>query len=74
MAFVEIEKKEDFTITFLCQEKAATIHIHGDLEQRESKLGDFHCGKCPVLAATTAAAKALLKASDLSSVVVVCHY
>lgn len=59
MAFVEIEKKEDFTITFLCQEKAATIHIRGDLEQRESKLGDFHCGKCPVLAATTAAAKGL---------------
>lgn len=59
MAFVEIEKKEDFTITFLCQEKAATIHIRGDLEQRESKLGDFHCRKCPVLAATTAAAKGL---------------
>ena len=55
MAFVETEKKEDFTVTFLCQEKAATIHIHGDLEQRESKRGDFHCGKCPVLAATTEA-------------------
>ena len=46
MAFVETEKKEDFTVTFLCQEKAATIHIHGGLEQREQTWG-FSLWKVP---------------------------
>ncbi|XP_058536173.1 probable ATP-dependent RNA helicase DDX4 isoform X2 [Ochotona princeps] len=61
MVFVETKKKADFIATFLCQEKIATTSIHGDREQREREqaLGDFRCGKCPVLVATSVAARGL---------------
>ncbi|XP_058588342.1 probable ATP-dependent RNA helicase DDX4 isoform X6 [Neofelis nebulosa] len=61
MVFVETKKKADFIATFLCQEKISTTSIHGDREQREREqaLGDFRCGKCPVLVATSVAARGL---------------
>ncbi|XP_006874710.1 PREDICTED: probable ATP-dependent RNA helicase DDX4 isoform X2 [Chrysochloris asiatica] len=61
MVFVETKKKADFIATFLCQEKISTTSIHGDREQREREqaLGDFRSGKCPVLVATSVAARGL---------------
>ncbi|XP_066216932.1 probable ATP-dependent RNA helicase DDX4 isoform X2 [Saccopteryx leptura] len=61
MVFVETKKKADFIATFLCQEKISTTSIHGDREQREREqaLRDFRCGKCPVLVATSVAARGL---------------
>ncbi|KAK7824078.1 hypothetical protein U0070_019764, partial [Myodes glareolus] len=61
MVFVDTKKKADFIATFLCQEKISTTSIHGDREQREREqaLGDFRCGKCPVLVATSVAARGL---------------
>ncbi|XP_074851664.1 putative ATP-dependent RNA helicase DDX4 [Carettochelys insculpta] len=61
MVFVETKKKADFIATFLCQEKIATTSIHGDREQREREeaLRDFRTGKCPVLVATSVAARGL---------------
>ncbi|XP_059948883.1 probable ATP-dependent RNA helicase DDX4 isoform X3 [Mesoplodon densirostris] len=61
MVFVETKKKADFIATFLCQEKIPTTSIHGDREQREREqaLGDFRCGKCLTLVATSVAARGL---------------
>ena len=69
MAFVETEKKEDFTVTFLCQEKAATIHIHGDLEQREQTWG-FSLWKVP--SSCSYYRSWILKVSDLLSILMIC--
>uniref|UniRef100_A0A667ZFB9 RNA helicase n=1 Tax=Myripristis murdjan TaxID=586833 RepID=A0A667ZFB9_9TELE len=61
MVFVETKRNADFIATFLCQEKVPTTSIHGDREQREREqaLGDFRSGKCPVLVATSVAARGL---------------
>ncbi|XP_041753367.1 probable ATP-dependent RNA helicase DDX4 isoform X3 [Coregonus clupeaformis] len=61
MVFVETKRQADFIATFLCQEKVNTTSIHGDREQREREqaLGDFRSGKCPVLVATSVAARGL---------------
>ncbi|XP_078147109.1 putative ATP-dependent RNA helicase DDX4 [Centroberyx gerrardi] len=61
MVFVETKRQADFIATFLCQEKVSTTSIHGDREQREREqaLGDFRSGKCPVLVATSVAARGL---------------
>ncbi|XP_038621573.1 probable ATP-dependent RNA helicase DDX4 [Tachyglossus aculeatus] len=61
MVFVETKKKADFIATFLCQENISATSIHGDREQREREqaLGDFRSGKCPVLVATSVAARGL---------------
>ncbi|XP_062409774.1 probable ATP-dependent RNA helicase DDX4 isoform X2 [Sardina pilchardus] len=61
MVFVETKRKADFIATFLCQEKLPTTSIHGDREQREREqaLCDFRTGKCPVLVATSVAARGL---------------
>uniref|UniRef100_A0A8D2J778 RNA helicase n=1 Tax=Varanus komodoensis TaxID=61221 RepID=A0A8D2J778_VARKO len=61
MVFVETKKKADFLATFLCQENIATTSIHGDREQREREeaLHCFRSGKCPVLVATSVAARGL---------------
>lgn len=61
MVFVETKRQADFIATFLCQEKVPTTSIHGDREQREREmaLGDFRSGKCPVLVATSVAARGL---------------
>ncbi|KAM4602161.1 ATP-dependent RNA helicase DDX4-like [Polymixia lowei] len=61
MVFVETKRQADFIATFLCQEKVPTTSIHGDREQREREqaLGEFRSGKCPVLVATSVAARGL---------------
>ncbi|XP_054843650.1 probable ATP-dependent RNA helicase DDX4 isoform X2 [Eublepharis macularius] len=61
MVFVETKKKADFFATLLCQEKIKTTSIHGDREQREREeaLHDFRSGRCPVLVATSVAARGL---------------
>ncbi|KAF7655139.1 hypothetical protein LDENG_00060090 [Lucifuga dentata] len=61
VVFVETKRQADFIATFLCQEKVQTTSIHGDREQRERELAlaDFRCGKCPVLVATSVAARGL---------------
>ncbi|TRY84239.1 hypothetical protein DNTS_028933 [Danionella cerebrum] len=61
MVFVETKRSADFIATFLCQEKLPTTSIHGDREQREREkaLGDFRSGQCPVLVATSVAARGL---------------
>ncbi|KAM4560495.1 putative ATP-dependent RNA helicase DDX4 [Odontesthes bonariensis] len=61
MVFVETKRQADFIATFLCQEKIPTTSIHGDREQREREqaLADFRSGKCPVLVATSVAARGL---------------
>nr|WKC16024.1 ATP-dependent RNA helicase DDX4 [Engraulis japonicus] len=61
MVFVETKRKADFIATYLCQEKLPTTSIHGDREQREREqaLADFRTGKCPILVATSVAARGL---------------
>uniref|UniRef100_A0A673H861 RNA helicase n=1 Tax=Sinocyclocheilus rhinocerous TaxID=307959 RepID=A0A673H861_9TELE len=61
MVFVETKRSADFIATFLCQEKLSTTSIHGDREQREREkaLSDFRTGQCPVLVATSVAARGL---------------
>ncbi|XP_051971543.1 probable ATP-dependent RNA helicase DDX4 [Xyrauchen texanus] len=61
MIFVETKRSADFIATFLCQEKIPTTSIHGDREQREREkaLRDFRTGQCPVLVATSVAARGL---------------
>ncbi|XP_061692307.1 probable ATP-dependent RNA helicase DDX4 [Syngnathoides biaculeatus] len=61
IVFVETKRQADFVATFLCQENLPTTSIHGAREQREREqaLGDFRRGKCPVLVATSVAARGL---------------
>ncbi|XP_055020579.1 probable ATP-dependent RNA helicase DDX4 isoform X2 [Boleophthalmus pectinirostris] len=61
LVFVETKRQADFIAAFLCQEKIPTTSIHGDREQREREraLSDFRSGKCPVLVATSVAARGL---------------
>ncbi|XP_051799334.1 probable ATP-dependent RNA helicase DDX4 [Acanthochromis polyacanthus] len=61
MVFVETKRQADFIAAFLCQEKVPTTSIHGDREQRERELAlaDFRSGKCPILVATSVAARGL---------------
>ncbi|KAM9836048.1 putative ATP-dependent RNA helicase DDX4 [Aulostomus maculatus] len=61
MVFVETKRQADFIATFLCQERVLTTSIHGDREQREREqaLADFRTGRCPVLVATSVAARGL---------------
>nr|AHL46854.1 vas-l [Cynoglossus semilaevis] len=61
IVFVEKKRQADFIATFLCQENVPTTSIHGDREQwqREQALADFKYGKCPVLVATSVAARGL---------------
>ncbi|XP_075698636.1 putative ATP-dependent RNA helicase DDX4 isoform X3 [Rhinoderma darwinii] len=61
MVFVKTKKKADFIATVLCQEKIPSTSIHGDREQREREkaLSDFRSGQCPVIVATSVAARGL---------------
>ncbi|XP_056157066.1 probable ATP-dependent RNA helicase DDX4 [Lampris incognitus] len=61
LVFVETKRQADFLAAYLCQEKVPTTSIHGDREQkeREQALQDFRSGKCPVLVATSVAARGL---------------
>ncbi|KAM8792462.1 putative ATP-dependent RNA helicase DDX4 isoform 1-T1 [Eudromia elegans] len=61
MVFVDTKKKTDFIAAFLCQENIPATSIHGAREQREREvaLRDFRSGKCPVLVATSVAARGL---------------
>ncbi|XP_035759615.1 probable ATP-dependent RNA helicase DDX4 [Egretta garzetta] len=61
MVFVDKKKKADYIAAFLCQEKIPATSIHGDREQREREvaLQDFRSGRCPVLVATSVAARGL---------------
>ncbi|KAM9330992.1 putative ATP-dependent RNA helicase DDX4 [Gastrophryne carolinensis] len=61
MVFVKTKKKADFIATLLCQEDIPTTSIHGDREQREREiaLNDFRTGRCPVIVATSVAARGL---------------
>ncbi|CAN2391457.1 piRNA biosynthetic process, partial [Pristimantis euphronides] len=61
MVFVKTKKKADFIATVLCQEKIPSTSIHGDREQREREkaLNDFRSGQCPVIVATSVAARGL---------------
>ncbi|XP_075445328.1 putative ATP-dependent RNA helicase DDX4 isoform X4 [Ascaphus truei] len=72
MVFVKTKKKADFIATILCQEAIPTTSIHGDREQREREiaLSDFRSGKCPVLVATSVAARGL----DIQNVQHVINY
>ncbi|XP_077137503.1 putative ATP-dependent RNA helicase DDX4 isoform X2 [Ranitomeya variabilis] len=61
MVFVKTKKKADFLAAFLCQEQIKTTSIHGDREQpeREKALRYFRTGECPVIVATSVAARGL---------------
>ncbi|CAN0341054.1 unnamed protein product [Bubo scandiacus] len=61
LVFVDKKKKADYIAAFLCQENIPATSIHGDREQRERELAlhDFRSGKCPVLVATSVAARGL---------------
>ncbi|KAM5191792.1 putative ATP-dependent RNA helicase DDX4 [Mantella aurantiaca] len=61
MVFVKTKKKADFIAAYLCQEKVPSTSIHGDREQKERELAlkYFKTGKCPVMVATSVAARGL---------------
>ncbi|XP_066038454.1 probable ATP-dependent RNA helicase DDX4 isoform X2 [Chamaea fasciata] len=66
MVFVDTKLKADFIAAFLCLENIPATSIHGDRKQREREIAlrDFRSGKCPVLVATSVAARGL----DIESV------
>ncbi|KAM8960857.1 putative ATP-dependent RNA helicase DDX4 [Pelodytes ibericus] len=72
MVFVKTKKSADFLATVLCQEHIVTTSIHGDRLQREreSAIFDFRSGKCPVIVATSVAARGL----DIENVKQVINY
>lgn len=61
LVFVETKVKADFIACMLSQTKVPTTSIHGGRLQpeRETALADFRCGKCPILVATSVAARGL---------------
>nr|BAE44472.1 Vasa [Botryllus primigenus] len=61
LVFVDTKRNADFLATFLSQEGLPTTSIHGDRQQREREIAltDFKKGKCPILIATSVAARGL---------------
>nr|CAB3237038.1 Vasa DEAD-Box Protein [Phallusia mammillata] len=61
LVFVETKRSADFLACSLCQEGYPTTSIHGDRlqQEREEALRDFKSGKCPILVATSVAARGL---------------
>nr|ACJ64200.1 vasa [Halocynthia roretzi] len=61
LVFVDTKRNADFLACFLSQEGCPTTSIHGDRLQREREqaLYDFKSGVCPILIATSVAARGL---------------
>jgi len=61
LVFVETKRKADFIACMLSQTNIPTTSIHGGRLQpeREKALFDFKTGKCPILVATSVAARGL---------------
>ncbi|XP_018494063.1 probable ATP-dependent RNA helicase vasa-like [Galendromus occidentalis] len=72
LVFVETKRDCDFIAMFLSSSKIKATSIHGDRlqDQREKALKDFQEGDCPVLVATSVAARGL----DISGVSHVINY
>jgi ATP-dependent RNA helicase DDX3X len=61
LIFVETKRSADGLEDWLIREGINATSIHGDRTQyeRESALAEFRCGRCPVLVATSVAARGL---------------
>jgi len=61
LVFVETKRNADFIASFLSQNEFPSTSIHGDRmqQQREEALRDFKSGECPILVATSVAARGL---------------
>ena len=61
LVFVETKRKADFIACMLSQTNIPTTSIHGGRLQpeREQALRDFKTGQCPILVATSVAARGL---------------
>ncbi|XP_053555665.1 probable ATP-dependent RNA helicase DDX4 [Bombina bombina] len=61
LVFVKTKKKADYIALILCQEQLPSTSIHGDRPQqeRETALWKFRSGECPILVATSVAARGL---------------
>lgn len=61
LVFVDTKRSADFLATLLSQESLPTTSIHGDRQQREREMAlvDFKNGTCPILIATSVAARGL---------------
>jgi len=72
LVFVETKRKADFIACMLSQTQIPTTSIHGGRLQpeREQALRDFKTGACPILVATSVAARGL----DIPSVEHVINY
>jgi len=72
LIFVETKRSADSLEDWLMREGINATSIHGDRTQqeRESALNEFKCGRCPVLVATSVAARGL----DIPNVLHVINY
>jgi len=72
LIFVETKRSADSLEDWLIREGINATSIHGDRSQqeRESALAGFRCGRCPVLVATSVAARGL----DIPNVLHVINY
>jgi ATP-dependent RNA helicase DDX3X len=72
LIFVETKRSADSLEDWLAREGINATSIHGDRNQgeRESALNEFKCGRCPVLVATSVAARGL----DIPNVLHVINY
>nr|XP_039262261.1 ATP-dependent RNA helicase DDX4-like [Styela clava] len=61
LVFVDTKRNADFLASFLSQEELPTTSIHGDRPQREREMAlrDFTTGTCPIMIATSVAARGL---------------
>jgi ATP-dependent RNA helicase DDX3X len=72
LIFVETKRNADGLERFISDQGIAATSIHGDRDQweREQALKEFRSGRCPVLVATSVAARGL----DIPNVVLVINY
>ncbi|XP_039251758.2 ATP-dependent RNA helicase DDX4-like [Styela clava] len=61
LVFVDTKRNADFLASYLSQEGFPTTSIHGDRLQREREMAlrDFKSGQCPIMIATSVAARGL---------------